>query len=394
MSNNTKLYIKSLVQCIAHFEHTEYRMNKVLTEQLIDKVQREGPVTFAYFMQQALYAPGLGYYSSGQQKFGEAGDFITAPELSPLFSQCIARQYQQVLSQLIVPIILEFGAGSGAMAVDILLTLEKLGCLPKQYWILELSAELQQRQQQLFEKRAPHFLPNVEWLSSLPAVPFEGIILANEVLDAMPINKFRMQKDLEEAYVDYKNYRFIWHWDKPTIPLQNAFSKLDVDLALDYESELNSFVGGWIKSLSNCLSKGLVLLVDYGFPRREYYHPDRSMGTIMCHYQHRAHSDPLVSVGLQDITAHVDFTAVAEAAVENDFDVEGYTNQAAFLIDCGIIDLAQNAKDDIERFNWNSQVKRLTLPGEMGELFKVIALTKDFDQELLGFRTLNQIERL
>lgn len=349
---------------------------------------------FVRFMQQALYAPGLGYYSSGQQKFGKKGDFITAPELSPLFSQCVARQCFQVLSSLTSPIILEFGAGSGVMAVDILLMLENLNVLPEAYWILELSVELQQRQMHLFKERAPHLLPKVKWLSTLPDSSFEGIILANEVLDAMPVHKFRMQNTLEEAYVAVKEKAFIWHWDQPSDSLKKAIEQLDVDFTNGYESEINPFMEGWIKSLSACLSRGLILLIDYGFPRREYYHPDRSMGTIMCHYQHRAHSNPLLSVGLQDITAHVDFTAVAESAVNNDLDVEGYTHQAAFLIDCGITDLLQNAKDDIEQFNWNNQVKQLTLPSEMGELFKVVALTKEFEEELLGFRTLNRLETL
>lgn len=369
-------------------------MNTLLNEQILVEIKQQGPMPFVRFMQQALYAPGLGYYSSGQQKFGKHGDFITAPELSSLFSQCIARQCLQVLSSLTSPIILEFGAGSGVMAIDILLMLESLNALPEAYWILELSAELQQRQENLFKKRAPHLLSKVKWLSTLPDTVFEGVILANEVLDAMPVHKFRMQKTLEEAYVDAKKGEFIWHWDQPSNQLRKAIIQLERDFAEGYESEVNLFIEGWIKSLSACLSRGLVLLIDYGFPRREYYHPDRSMGTIMCHYQHRAHSNPLLSVGLQDITAHVDFTAVAESAVKNNFDVEAYTHQAAFLIDCGITDLLQNAKDTIEQFNWSNQVKQLTLPSEMGELFKVMALTKEFDDELLGFRTLNRLETL
>ena len=369
-------------------------MDNSLAEQIASVIKVKGPIPFVQFMQQALYAPGLGYYSSGQQKFGKDGDFTTAPELSPLFSQCIARQCQQILSSLDSPIILEFGAGSGVMAVDVLLMLEQLDALPKSYWILELSAELQSRQRWAFETRAPHLLSRVEWLSSLPSVSFEGVVLANEVLDAMPVHKFQMNGVLEEAYVDCKNGKFIWDWRSSSDILKQAVACLETDFADGYESEANLFIESWIKSVSSCLSRGLVLLIDYGFPRREYYHPDRSMGTIMCHYQHRAHPNPLVSVGLQDITAHVDFTAVAEAAVGNGFEIEGYTHQAAFLIDCGITDLLQLAKDDIEQFNWNNHVKLLTSPSEMGELFKAIALTKNFDEELLGFRTFNQLERL
>lgn len=369
-------------------------LDNPLEEKIIAAIKTNGPMSFIEFMQQALYAPGLGYYSSGQQKFGKDGDFVTAPELSSLFSRCVAKQCQQVLSQLTSPSILEFGAGSGVMAADILLALESLNALPESYLILELSAELQQRQQQTIADRAPYLLERVHWLSELPTESFEGVVLANEVLDAMPVYKFRINDGLDEAYVDYQNEKFVWCWRQPSEALQKDFNQLELALANGYESELNPFVDGWVRSISTCLSKGLVLMIDYGFPRREYYHPDRSMGTIMCHYQHRSHPDPLLSVGLQDITAHVDFTTVAEAAVENDFDVEGYTNQAAFLIDCGITDLLSNAKDDIERFNWNNQVKQLTLPSEMGELFKVIALTKDFEQPLIGFQSLDLIERL
>ncbi len=369
-------------------------MSQSLAHQLMAKIVQCGPIPFVDFMQQALYAPGLGYYSSGLAKWGEAGDFITAPELSPLFSHCLARQCQQVLSSLSAPIILELGAGSGVMAVDLLLMLEQLNALPKAYWILELSAELQSRQRVLFEKRAPHLLPYVQWLTKWPKNPFKGVVIANEVLDAMPVNKFRMRNTLEEAYVDVAENQFMWHWMQPSTTLEKAVHQLGVKLARGYESEINLWINSWIKSISGCLLQGLVLLIDYGFPCREYYHPDRSMGTIMCHYQHRAHADPLVAVGLQDITAHVDFTAVAKAAVECGFEVEGYTHQGAFLIDCGIIDSLKNISDSMDRLNKNNQVKRLILPSDMGELFKVIALTKKFDKDLLGFRTFNQLEKL
>ena len=364
-------------------------------DELIKEIVKEGSVSFARFMQLALYAPGVGYYSSGQQKFGRDGDFITAPELSPLFSQCIAKQCQQVLSQLESPVILEFGAGSGVMAADILLALETLNCLPAHYFILELSAELQSRQRETMKARAPHLLDKVQWLSTLPSETFEGVVLANEVLDAMPVNKFRTHEGkLQEAHVGFENEQFVWQWQEASNTLEKSVQRLEIDFPDAYESEINLFIHGWVRSISSVLSRGLVLLIDYGFPRHEYYHSDRHMGTIMCHYQHRSHSDPLMLVGRQDITAHVDFTAVAEAGIDNDFDVEGFTNQAAFLIDCGITDLLQTAKDEVEQFNWNSQVKQLTLPSEMGELFKVIALTKDFDEVLLGFRRLNLLERL
>lgn len=365
-----------------------------LESYIVNEIEEKGPIPFVRFMEQALYAPGQGYYSSGVQKFGRDGDFITAPELSPLFSQCVARQCQQVLSELKKPKILEFGAGSGVMAVDILLTLEQLNCLPDEYCIIELSAELQSRQQNLFNTRAPHLLSKVRWISQLPEEPFEGVILANEVLDAMPVHKFKMQHKLKEAYVDYQDEQFRWHWNAPSKTLSEAISKLEISFPEGYESEINCFASGWIRSLSSILSHGLVLLIDYGFPRREYYHRDRSMGTIMCHYQHRSHADPLILVGQQDITAHVDFTLIAEAAVDCEFDVDGYTNQAAFLIDCGITELLEKVRDDVERFNHANYIKLLTSPSEMGELFKVMALTKEYDEPLFGFRSLDFLDRL
>jgi len=363
---------------------------KKISKEILDK----GPISFARYMQLALYTPGLGYYSSGQQKFGATGDFITAPECSALFSHCVARQCEQVLRDLEQGVILELGAGSGVMAIDILLVLEKMSCLPKKYFILELSAELQARQQESFSLKAPHLLSRVQWLERMPAEPIQGVVLANEVMDAMPVHKFLVGDTLQEYYVDYQDEKFIWHFQKASAELEKAVAALNMDLDKKFESEINLLLPGWIASLSDSLQRGLVLLIDYGFPRREYYHPDRHMGTIMCHYQHRSHPDPLLLTGLQDITAHVDFTAIAESAADNGFEVEGYVNQAAFLINCGITDLLEKASDEVTRFNWSSQVKLLTLPSEMGELFKVIALTKGLDQDLLGFQAMDQLERL
>lgn len=366
------------------------RLNAIIIEEIL----RHGPMPFARYMQLALYAPGVGYYTSGTQKFGVDGDFVTAPELSPLFSQCIARQCEQVLRPLKQSVILEFGAGSGVMAVDVMLALEAIDCLPENYLILELSAELKERQRTAFSTHAPHLLSRVSWLDRLPDKKIEGVILANEVLDAMPIHKFLVQNGLQEYHVDYQGEKYTWKMQAASSVLKKSINALDIDFSDGYESEINLALPGWLASLSDVLECGLVLLLDYGFPRHEYYHSDRHMGTIMCHHQHRSHSDPLVLTGQQDITAHVDFTAVAEAAVDHGFDVSGYTNQAAFLMGCGITDLLDNISDDVARFNAANQVKQLTLPSEMGELFKVIALTKNYDDDLLGFQLLDMLERL
>ena len=378
---------------LAEAEWHAKQQSDVLVGRMVAEIAERGPISFARYMELALYAPGLGYYSSGQQKFGEQGDFVTAPELSPLFSQCVARQCEQVLRDLGRGVILELGAGSGVMAVDLLLALEKMDCLPKNYFILELSAELQSRQRECFELRAPHLLSYVQWLKRLPQESLSGVILANEVMDAMPVHKFLYRDGLQEHYVNYCDEKFFWHLGGPSPELAKQVRALSVDFPENFESEINMALPSWIASLSDVLQRGLVLLIDYGFPRHEYYHLDRHMGTIMCHYQHRVHSDPLILTGLQDITAHVDFTAVAEAAVENNLEVSGFVHQAAFLLNCGIADLL-NDIDDVDRMSINNQVKYLTLPSEMGELFKVIGLTKDYDQELMGFQAMNQVERL
>ncbi len=366
-----------------------------LKQQIAKEISQKGPIPFSRYMELALYAPGLGYYSAGARKFGEAGDFVTAPELSPLFSHCLARQCAQILKQIKTPSILEFGAGSGIMALEILKELERQQQLPHRYYILEVSADLRERQQTLFKEKAPQYLPRLEWLDQLPKNPIKGVILANEVLDAMPIHKFKIENGIKEFYVDYKNEQFVWEIKSPSdARLEKAIKQLDINLNEPYESEINLFLPAWIKSLSDSLEQGLVLLIDYGFPRYEYYHPDRTMGTIMCHYRHRAHEDPLILQGIQDITAHVDFTAIAEAAVDAGFTVEGFTHQAAFLLNCGISTAVETIDNELDHYNRAQQIKRLTLPSEMGELFKVIALTKGIEEELLGFAMMDQLARL
>lgn len=355
-----------------------------------------GRIPFQQFMQQALYHPLFGYYRSGAKKLGKGGDFVTAPELSPLFSQLLARQIQQVLSRVSDPCILELGAGSGVMALEILRELDRQNSLPHYYYILEVSAELKSRQRTLITEQAPQYLDRLRWLEKLPEQPISGVIIANEVLDAMPVHKFRIENGLQEYFVSYRNDQFCWHLDLPSSPLVSAVKELEVELLEGYSSEINLLLEPWIKSLSDSLQQGLILLIDYGFVRREYYHPQRSMGTLMCHYQHRAHDDPLIFPGIQDITASVDFTAVAFAAEKSGLDVAGFTHQAAFLINCGLVEFENKALalDTVDQYHLAQQIKRLTLPSEMGERFKVIALTKAFDELLLGFSQFDQMERL
>ena len=348
-----------------------------------------GRLSFARFMELALYAPGLGYYSGGLTKLGAEGDFITAPEWSPLFARCLARQVTQVLAALGSGDVLEAGAGSGVLAVDLLEALASADCLPNRYFILERSGELRARQQALFKKRLHHLQGRIVWLEQLPEPGFRGVILANELLDALPVHCFTLT---EEGAVERCVTRENEQWQWCAAPLGDAALagriaalRHDGNLAAGYTSEANFAAEAWIRSMADRLGAGMILLIDYGFPRREYYHPERTGGTLMCHYRHRAHADPLVLVGLQDITAHVDFTAMAEAGHAAGLEVAGYTMQASFLLAAGILELMNNVEDERVRLQWAQQIKKLTLPHEMGELFKVLALTRNIDGPFLGF---------
>ncbi|BCA97026.1 SAM-dependent methyltransferase [Legionella antarctica] len=340
-------------------------------------------------MQLALYAPGEGYYSSGLQKLGKQGDFITAPELTPLFGQTLANQCQQILSTLVSPVLFEFGAGSGTLCVDILSHLEQLRCLPESYYILEVSANLRHRQQELIQQKIPHLAAKVQWLERWPETPFNGVIIANEVLDAMPVNRFMLSDSgILESYITLNEQKQLREIFKPSLN-QRLLAYINRHLSLlptPYLSEMNLFLDDWLVNLYHMLHQGVVLLIDYGFPRHEYYHPDRNQGTLMCHYQHHSHPDPLMHPGEQDITAHVDFTHVAEAGQQAGFHIAGYTNQASFLLANGLLSLVHSQKNEREQFRAKQAIKQLTQPSEMGELFKVMALTRDIEIDLYGFQ--------
>lgn len=365
----------------------------MLIKNEIDK--NDGVISFARYMELALYAPGLGYYAAGSAKLGEEGDFVTAPEISPLFSQALAKAILPALNS--EQIILEVGAGRGRMAADVLLYLKQQNKLPKEYWILELSADLRERQKVTIEETIPDFIANVKWLDSLPD-QFSGVVLANELLDAMPVQLFqKKENDINEVNV-------VWQDDKFSFQLKSSFdqrlvhrvknieTELGVEFDSGYVSEINFAAEDWLKSISESLQQGVIILIDYGFPRHEYYHAQRDQGTLMCHYRHRTHPDVFVYPGLQDITAHVDFTAMADAALESDLKVMGYTNQVSFLMGAGLLELAtldgesDEANNNLEhQIEVASQIKKLTLPHEMGELFKVIGFSKNSNIRLPAF---------
>jgi SAM-dependent MidA family methyltransferase len=358
-------------------------------------VAEGGWIGFDRFMQLALYEPGLGYYSAGARKFGAAGDFITAPEVAPVFSRCLALQCAEVLRELGPESrLLELGAGSGAMAADLLAELGRHGALPAEYWILDLSADLRERQRATLEQVVPHLLPRVQWLDSLPDEPFVGMILANEVLDALTIERFAIRGgEVNALGVSSEFGRLQLAEVRAASRLVAAVRRIEADtgsaLPDGYESEVCAGLAAWFQSIAYSLERGVLLFIDYGLPRREYYSAERTRGTLLCHFRHRFHDDALIRVGLQDITAWVDFTAVAEAAQGAGCEVAGYTTQAHFLIGCGLGDFVANVEglELVERLNLSRQAMVLTLPGEMGERFKVIALTKDYASPLRGFAT-------
>ncbi|RFC38627.1 MAG: SAM-dependent methyltransferase, MidA family [Candidatus Nitrotoga sp. CP45] len=350
-----------------------------------DIARQGGWIPFSRFMELALYAPGMGYYSAGARKFGEAGDFVTAPEISSLFGRTLARQLIEIMAQS-TPHILELGAGSGKLAVDILGELERQNSLPERYDILEVSADLRGRQQSLLQARLPHLIDRVHWLDALPD-SISGVLVANEVLDALPVHLVRWtDANIVERGVASEGENFVWQERLPENLMLLEIAQ-QIKVPDDTLSDVSLAVRGLVSSLSERLHQGMLLFIDYGFGAREYYHPQRTQGTLMCHYRHHAHDDPFFLPGLQDITAHVDFTAVAEAAIDAGLHLYGYTTQAYFLINGGITDLlAETDSENIRDYlPLSAQLQKLTSPAEMGELFKIIALGKGVNMPLCGF---------
>jgi SAM-dependent MidA family methyltransferase len=350
-----------------------------------------GWIDFEAFMELALYAPGLGYYSAGSTKLGPDGDFVTAPEISDLFSRCVARQCAQILDTDPAGEILEIGAGSGRMAGVILTQLAAGGRPPARYRILELSADLRQRQREHLQRLPRELIERIEWLERLPEAPLSGVVLANEVLDALPVQRVVVhERGLAVLGIGLDGEGALTQVERPAPDaLRAAYEALLPSLrgapSEGYCCELSPRIGPWLATLAGCLERGVMLLFDYGLPRAHYYHPERADGTLRCHYRHRAHDDPLLHLGLQDITAWVDFTAVAEAADGAGLEVLGFATQAAFLLGTGLADLAEEADGTVARVARTGEARRLIMPGEMGEAIKVMALGRGWQAPLSGF---------
>lgn len=372
---------------------------KHLSDQVVKRIrgeiERGGPIPFSRFMEVALYEPGLGYYSAGLRKFGEGGDFVTAPQLGNVFARCLAKQIEQAGAELDSYEIIEAGAGSGILAADLLMALQD-ETPPARYRILERSAHLRQVQRETLEKHVPEWKDRISWLEQPPEESWQGIFLANEVLDALTVERFCIGPGGPELMqVAWGDNGFEWFKaacpDKMKEQITSVLSGLDHHPATGYCSEINTSLPAWLQAVTGSLLKGLALFIDYGYTRRDYYLPQRNDGTLICHYQHRAHADPFKWPGLTDISASVDFTALAEAADMCGLEVNGYTTQAMFLMASGLDAVleGQELLPERERLNMNNQVLRLTLPGEMGERFQVMALSRGLNEalaaDLLGF---------
>ncbi len=406
-------------EALAHSE----RLHELICS---DIAANGGWIPFSRYMELALYAPGLGYYSAGARKLGAAGDFTTAPEMTPFFGQTLARPLAQLIRSGL-PDLLEVGAGSGALAASLLEALERLDALPASYQILEVSADLRERERDTLARRVPHLLDRVQWLNGLPP-GFEGVVIGNEVLDAMPVELVQWRPDgpplrggvtvmqMERGTPGehqgpqaraasaaecndtvhgasarlLSEFRALDQRGQPALDeaiAQLARRGLPGILNAPYTSEIGLAASAFLRSLIGSVSRGVLLFIDYGFAATEFYHPQRSEGTLICHYQHRSHDQVLLWPGLQDITAHVDFSAMARTARASGCALLGYTSQAHFLINCGVTDLlAQTpAQDALHYLPQSNAVQRLLSPTEMGELFKVIGFARNWQGTLIGF---------
>ncbi len=377
---------------------------KQLSEELRDRIRcsirAQGPMRFSRYMEMALYEPGLGYYSAGLQKFGAGGDFITAPELGNVFARCLATQIEQIAHELDDYCIVEVGAGSGRLAAELLAALAGTAP-PHRYLILEPSADLRAVQRETLQQEQPEWIDRVQWLDEPPTAKWQGVLIANEVLDALPVERFCIASGVvQQIEVSLNGENLCWSHGIASEALQSAVTRALgtrlKELTEGYTSEISLMMTPWLRGLCAGLDRGCALFIDYGYPRHEFYSAERNMGTLICHYRHRAHNEPFIFPGLQDISAFVDFTALAEAAGACGLECAGYTSQAMFLLSCGLDSIAAGLEGlaGRERLERASEIRQLTLPGAMGEKFQVMALSRGIDVDLRGFELLDLRHRL
>jgi SAM-dependent MidA family methyltransferase len=368
--------------------------SEALLAQLREPIRETGPLSFAEYMERVLYTPGLGYYAGGSAKIGAAGDFVTAPELSEGFAISLGDCLGAILARLkdgaIDGAILEFGAGSGRLAAGLLKRLAARDQLPRVYWILERSGELAERQRETLAAEVPELLERVEWLDRWPDTPFDGVCIANEVLDALPVRRFRWTPErVDEWCVSLDaDERLVWQPQPADAELTAAVEARrsavhPAEWPRGFTSEIPAQIGPWITGLAACLRRGAALILDYGEERATYYRPERHEGTLRCFYRHRVHGDPFRYPGLQDITASVDFTTVAEAARAEGLELLAYRTQAEFLLAAGLAEWFETTfatrEREADRLALANAMKTLLLPQEMGEAVKVMALGRGLD---------------
>jgi SAM-dependent MidA family methyltransferase len=356
-----------------------------------------GWIPFARYMELALYAPGLGYYAAGATKLGAAGDFVTAPEITPLFADALATQIEAILAVTEAREVVELGGGSGRLAADLLSALGARGASPSRYVILEPSPDLRERQRATIERDAPAHAWRVAWMHALPDA-IDGAVVANEVLDAIPAHLIaRRDGEWLEQGVAWDDDANAFAWAaRPAAARLAALAQQRYPAAGAYASEINPDAEALVEDFGRRLRRGAAVFIDYGFPAGELYHPQRDRGTLMCHYRHRMHNDPFLWPGLNDITTHVDFTAIADAGERGGLAVAGFAAQAPFLMGCGILDAlaAVGAPESVRYIEAAAAVQKLLSPAEMGELFKVLALTRSADIAWPGFTLADHRHRL
>ena len=396
MFGNQK-YHKALMQKtqLPKLSKQEIQRSRELFDVIAHEIsENNGKISFAHFMGKALYEPRLGYYTANKYKIGHQGDFTTAPMISSLFSDTFAHQFAQILPKLGEDAsIVEFGAGTGQFAVDCLSYLKMLGCLPKAYYIVELSSDLKAQQQQLLKQKLPQYFEHVYWLDALPQQQLNAIVFANEVMDAMPVERFIYDNDrFYQLMVGIEHEVFVY--DRQIIKQQalheacQALMFKSNEIPQPYCSEINLWIKPWIKSIAQCLNKGVIFLCDYGYSQALYYHTARVEGTLQCYYQHHIHSNPLIYVGVQDITAHVNFSVVADAAIKAGFELDGFSTQGNFLIASGITEIYQQKcikANKTEEMVLSQQVKQLTLATDLAENFKVMSLSYNYNDTIDAF---------
>lgn len=350
-------------------------MTTQLAAQIIKHIESRGPISFAEFMQRALYTPQLGYYMRPQLPFGAGGDFTTAPETSPLLARCLANRYLSVREQ-VGDTVLEVGAGSGALAVAFLTHLAERDALPSRYVFLELSSHLAAHQKAAIERALPEFVDRCEWLTAWPADRLSGMVIANELFDAMPVHLIESQDELKERYVAVIDGKLDWQLGEPSQTLQAQWQSYDMpDLPPGYTTEVNLLIAPWMKAFGEAVGDVHCVFIDYGYKREVYYHPERSMGTVLCHYRHQINEDFFERIGEQDITAHVDFTLLLESALVSGFKLDVFQTQAQFMLANGLTDILSSVSDETEQAAMAQQAKQLIMPGQMGEAFKVLEVS-------------------